>query len=474
MVTTKVDLSRLPRVDHVREHSALSEARRRLGEETVTEIARHAIDEARAAAQGGAEVADLDTVAARAAALAAGRMAARARRVINATGVVLHTNLGRAPLPTSAVRALADSAGGYTSIEVDLTTGRRGRRGAFAEEALASLSGAEAALVVNNCAAAVLLALSVVLQAPRRDGGVPASTPRPVLVSRGELIEIGGGFRVPEVMEQSGARLLEVGTTNKTHLRDYELALDENPDAAAILRVHQGNFRQSGFVTRPTLRELGALARERGVPLVKDLGGGALVDLSAAGLGREPTVRSCTAAGAHIVCFSTDKVLGGPQGGALVGERVWIERARKNALARALRLGRLPLVALEATLACYLEGRLDDVPAQRAVRLPRAEVLARAERWAATLAGEGIDAKAAETDGAVGGGALADDALPSAGVAIAADSVDGFAARLRGGEPPVMARIQDGKLWLDARTVLPDEESVMLEAVVAAARGVTS
>jgi len=471
-VMTKVDLSKLPRVDRVREHPALGEAKRRLGEEVVTELVRLAIDDARSSVRAGGAMPDLETVAERAAASAAERLAARARRVINATGVVLHTNLGRAPLPGSAVQALSDSAGGYTSIELDLTSGRRGRRGAFAEEALCALSGAEAALVVNNCAAAVLLALRVVLDA-QGDSAVQAGGPRPVLVSRGELIEIGGGFRVPDVLEQSGARLLEVGTTNKTHLRDYERALDENPDAAAILRVHQGNFRQSGFVNRPTLRELGALSAERGVPLVKDLGGGALVDLSSSGLGSEPTVRACTGAGAHIVCFSTDKLLGGPQGGALVGERSWIERARKNALARALRLGRLPLVALEATLACYLEGRLDDVPALRAVRLPLTEVLARADRWAAALQARGVDATAAKTEVAVGGGTLADEALPSAGVAIRSDHVDELAARLRRGQPPVMGRIQEGALWLDARTVLPDEEHDLIEAVATAASGMT-
>jgi len=479
VVMTKLDLSKLPRVDRVREHSALAEAKRRLGEAVVTELARLAIDDARSTVRAGGPMPSLEMVAERAAARAAERLAARVRRVINATGVVLHTNLGRAPLSTSAVQALSESAGGYSSIELDLTSGRRGRRGAFAEEALCALSGAEAALVVNNCAAAVLLALAVVLNAPRdlaasRTVATGRVGARPVLVSRGELIEIGGGFRVPDVLEQSGARLLEVGTTNKTHLRDYERALDENPDAAAILRVHQGNFRQSGFVTRPTLRELGALAAARGVPLVKDLGGGALVDLSPDGLGREPTVRSCTEAGAHMVCFSTDKVLGGPQGGALVGAHSWIELARKNALARALRLGRLPLVALEATLACYLEGRLDDVPALRAVRLPLAEVLARADRWAAALQERGVEATAGKTEAAVGGGTLADEALPSAGVVIQIDHVDALAAALRRGEPPVMGRIQDGALWLDARTVLPDEEQSLIAAVADAVRGLAA
>jgi L-seryl-tRNA(Ser) seleniumtransferase len=419
-------------------------------------VHRRAIEEARQAVRGGAPCPSLDQVADRTAALAREALDARARPVINATGVVLHTNLGRAPLAASAVEALAASAGRYTSIEIDLGTGRRGARAAFAESSLAQLAGAEAALVVNNNAAATLLALSALAMGRR------------VLVSRGELIEIGGGFRVPDVCARSGAELVEVGTTNRTRLADYQAALDAG-GVAAILRVHQGNFRQTGFVERPALEALAELAHARGVLLVEDLGGGAMIDLGPHGLAGEPTVRSSVAAGADVVCFSTDKVLGGPQGGALVGRAEAIEKARRDPLARALRLGRLPLVALEATVALYLEGRLDEVPALAALRRPAGEVRARAERWRAALEARGVAASVVEMEGAVGGGALAEAPVQSAGVAIEGDA-EVLAARLRAGEPPVVGRIHEGRLLLDARTVLAGEDEAMLAAVAAAVK----
>jgi L-seryl-tRNA(Ser) seleniumtransferase len=448
-------LQSLPRVDRVSAHASLDGARRRLGAEAVTRLARRAVDEARQAVRGGAPCPSLDEVAARAAALAHEALAARARPVINATGVVLHTNLGRAPLAEAAVQALAASAGRYTSIEIDLGTGRRGARAAFAEGGLAQLAGAEAALVVNNNAAATLLALSALAMGKK------------VIVSRGELIEIGGGFRVPDVCARSGAQLVEVGTTNRTRLADYEKALAEG-GVAAILRVHQGNFRQIGFVERPDPKKLAELAHARGALLIEDLGGGAMIDLTPWGLEGEPTVRQSVATGADVVCFSTDKVLGGPQGGALVGTSAVIEKARRDPLARALRLGRLPLVALEATVALYLEGRLDDVPALAALRRPLAEVRARADRWQEALAARGLAATVVELEGAVGGGALAEAPVRSAGVAIEGDA-EALAAKLRAGDPPVVGRIHEGRLLLDARTVLPREDDALLAAVLAAA-----
>jgi L-seryl-tRNA(Ser) seleniumtransferase len=447
-------LAQLPRVDRVVAHAALDPLRRRLGAEAVTRLARRAVDEARQAVRGGAACPALDDVAARAAALAREALAARARPVINATGVVLHTNLGRAPLATAAVEALVASAGRYTSIEIDLGTGRRGARAAFAEGGLAQLAGAEAALVVNNNAAATLLALSALAMG------------RQVIVSRGELIEIGGGFRVPDVCARSGATLVEVGTTNRTRLSDYEPALAAG-GVAAVLRVHPGNFRQIGFVERVTGRALADLAHAHGALLIEDLGGGAMIDLAPHGLEGEPTVRQSVAAGADVVCFSTDKLLGGPQGGALVGRADAVEKARRDPLARALRLGRLPLVALEATVALYLEGRLDDVPALAALRRPLAEVRARASAWQEALAARGVEATVVELEGAVGGGALAEAPVPSAGVALAGDP-EALAARLRAGEPPVVGRIHEGRLLLDARTVLAGEDEALLGAVVAA------
>jgi L-seryl-tRNA(Ser) seleniumtransferase len=453
--SAKSPFADLPRVDRVALHPALEGARRRLGADALTRLSRRAIGVARQAIRSGAPCPTLEDVVREVAAAAQAALSCRARPVINATGVVLHTNLGRAPLPRRAVEALAASAGRYTSIEIDLTTGRRGARGAFAERALAELVGAEAALVVNNNAAATLLALSAL------------AAGRKVIVSRGELIEIGGGFRVPEVCARSGATLVEVGTTNRTRIADYERALEDG-SVAAILRVHQGNFRQIGFVERPPLRALGELCRAHGVSLIEDLGGGAMLDLSPYGLEGEPTVRSSVEAGSDVVCFSADKVLGGPQGGVIVGRAELVERARKDPLARAVRLGRLPLVALEATLSCYLEGALDEVPALASVRKPLSEVRVRAESWQAALAARGIAARVVELAARVGGGALAEAALLSAGLALEEADAETVAERLRAGDPPVLGRIHEGRLLLDARTVLPGEDDVLIAAVVKA------
>ena len=448
-------LQQLPKVDRVAAHPALDEARRALGAPAVTELVRDAIAEARAAVREGGEAPDAGAVAGRAAAMARARIGQRTRRVINATGVVLHTNLGRAPLAADAVDAVAETARGYASLEVDLASGRRGGRGAYAETALAALAGAEAALVVNNNAAAVLLALASI------------AAGRAVLVSRGELVEIGGGFRIPEVLARSGARMVEVGTTNKTRERDYAEALDATGDVAAILRVHPGNFRQTGFVERPELPAIVALARARSVAVIEDLGGGLLVDLGVPGLESEPLVRASIAAGADVVCFSTDKALGGPQGGAVVGRAALVEKLRRDPLARALRMGRLPLVALEATLAHLARGEIDAVPALAALRTPAAAVTARAEEWARALSGRGVACEVVALDAVAGGGAFAEERVPSAGVALAGEA-DPWIERLRRGEPPVIARIDADRAVLDARTVLAGEDALLVEAVVRA------
>jgi L-seryl-tRNA(Ser) seleniumtransferase len=451
-------LSSLPRVDRVAAHEALDSVRQRLGADAVTRLVRRAVDEARRSVREGGTCPSLDEVARRAAELGHEALTTRARPVINATGVVLHTNLGRAPLATSAAEALAASAPSYTSIEIDLGTGRRGARAAFAEGGLAQLSGAEAALVVNNNAAATLLALSAL------------AMHRKVIVSRGELIEIGGGFRVPDVCARSGAELVEVGTTNRTRLSDYEPALAAG-GVAAILRVHPGNFRMEGFVERPAAAALAALAHASGALLIEDLGGGALVDLTPHGLAGEPTVQRSVAAGADVVCFSTDKLLGGPQGGALVGRSVVVEKARRDPLARALRLGRLPLVALEATVALYLEGRLDAVPTLRMLRTPRAEVRRRAEAWRDALAARGVTVEVIDLEGAVGGGALAEAVVPSAGIALDGDA-ELLALRLRTAETPVVGRVSEDRVLLDARTVQDGEDDALVDAVAAALRKV--
>jgi len=452
------DLSKLPRVDRVVAHSALEAARSRLGGRVVTDLARLAIAETRRVVQEGGDVATLDVVAGDVARRAQALLGRRSSRVLNATGVLLHTNLGRAPLAGRAAAALA-TADGACSIELDLETGKRGGRGAFAETALATLTGAESALVVNNCAAAVLLMLASVARG------------RPVLVSRGELVEIGGGFRVPDVMAESGCELVEVGTTNKTRVADYANALDARPDAVAVLRVHQGNFRQIGFVERPTLSELGALARARGVLLLKDLGGGALIDLAPSGFVGEPTAPAAMAAGCDIVTFSTDKVLGGPQGGALIGSADLIGKLRRHPLARALRLGRLPMVALEETLSLYLEGRAQtDVPTLRMAFEPADAVEVRARSWASALIDLPAKIEIVPTRAEMGGGALAGRDVASWGISLGTEafSVDELATRLRLGDPAVMGRALDGRLVLDARTIADEDSDALLRAVRAA------
>jgi len=447
----------LPKVDRLTGHASLAGAKKRLGAAAITRMARLAIEAARGRILEGAACPSLDDLAADVGARASASLLSRARSVINATGVVLHTNLGRAPLSAAAVDALAKSAGRYTSIEMDLATGKRGARGAFAEEGLARLAGAESALVVNNNAAAVMLALSALAFGKK------------VLVSRGELVEIGGGFRVPDVLARSGAVMVEVGTTNKTRLDDYARAFDVG-GVALVLSVHPGNFRQTGFVERPDPGRLVRLAHERGALAVHDLGGGAMVDFEEMGLRGEARVQDSIRAGFDVVCFSTDKALGGPQGGALVGREAAIGRARRDPLTRALRLGRLPLVALEATVAAYLEGDLGSIPALAAIRQPIEAVRTRAVGWREALdrRGKAGDVEVIDMEVAVGGGTLAEEPLPSAGLSVNTGDPDGLVARLREGDPPVFARIQEGKVLLDARTVLPGEDEALMEALARA------
>ena len=364
------------------------------------------------------------------------------RRVLNATGVLVHTNLGRAPLAEAALARVAEVGGGYSNLEYDLARGERGSRQDHLGPLLERLTGAEAALVVNNNAAAVLLALAALAEA------------REVVVSRGELIEIGDGFRIPDVLARSGARLVEVGTTNRTRAADYEHAI--GPETAVLLRVHQSNFRVVGFAERPQLSELAAIARRHELPLVDDLGSGAL-----AGIGDEPTPAESLRAGADLVCFSGDKLLGGPQAGIVVGRADLVERLRRHPLQRALRADKLTLAALEGTLALALDpATRDDVPVLRMLHEPIELVRARAERLAELVGGE-----VEETVARVGGGALPLAELPSAACAVE----ESLAEPLRLGEPPVIAVVRDGRTLLDCRT-LSDAEVEQVAAAVRAAR----
>ena len=369
--------------------------------------------------------------------------APRLRRVLNATGVIVHTNLGRAPLAASALEQVIEAARGYSNLEYDLEAGARGTRQAHVTELVRRLTGAEAALVVNNNAAAVLLALAALAEG------------REVLVSRGELIEIGDGFRIPDVLARSGARLVEVGTTNRTSAADYERAI--GPDTALLLRVHQSNFRVVGFTEQPSVEDLAAVAAQHGLPLVDDLGSGVLVSLEG-----EPSARGSLAAGADLVCFSGDKLLGGPQAGIVVGRADLVDRLRRHPLQRALRADKLTLAALEGTLGLYLdpERALREVPVLRMLNEPLETVRERAERLAAAVGGE-IE----ETVGRVGGGALPLAELPSYACAVEESLVE----PLRLGEPPVVGVLRDGRLLLDCRT-LTDAEAEEVAAAVAAAR----
>jgi L-seryl-tRNA(Ser) seleniumtransferase len=440
------DFSTFPRVDTLLEDDAVRPAIQALGRDRVRELVREALERFRAELLGGRRdrAPTLPEVISEIHAGAATLLRRRVEPVVNATGVILHTNLGRAPLSPHAVARLAEGAAGYSSIELDLATGKRGRRGAFVEDALCQLLGCEAALVVNNCAAAALLMLSALAKGKR------------VVVSRGELVEIGGGFRVPEVLEESGATLLEVGTTNKTRLADYERALDAHPDAV-VMAVHAGNFQQTGFVEKPELTELAALCRARSVPLLQDLGGGALVELAEVGLVGEPLARDALRDGVDVTTFSTDKVLGGPQGGVAAGRRALIERLRRHPLHRALRLGRLPTIALEATLESYLRGEAwREVPALVAASASVTGLRARVEGWIERIGGvAGWALEVAEVESEMGGGSLAGRTLPSIALAIRGGprGPDEVLRALRAGRPPIVGRAEEGATLLDARTV---------------------
>jgi L-seryl-tRNA(Ser) seleniumtransferase len=421
----------------LRDLPSVDELARTSDDPLAVEAARRVIDRAREEIRAGADPGDLR---ARLDVELAGVRRPKLRRVLNATGVIVHTNLGRAPLPATALERVHEIARGYSNLEFDLDRGARGSRQDHAVDILRRLTGAEAALVVNNNAGAVLLALAALAEG------------REVVVSRGELIEIGDGFRIPDVLAQSGARLAEVGTTNRTRAEDYERAI--GPDTAVLLRVHQSNFRVVGFAELPETSQLAAIAARHDLPLVDDLGSGALVPLR-----DEPAVRDAIVAGADLVCFSGDKLLGGPQAGIVVGRAELVQELRRHPLQRALRADKLTLAALEGTLMLYLdpERALREVPALRMVVEDADAVRARAQRLA-ELTGGAVE----ETVARVGGGALPLAELPSFACALEED----LAEPLRRGEPPVVGVLRDGRLLLDCRTVADGE----LDEVAAAVR----
>ena len=418
-------LRSLPSVDEVLARPAVRALAEQVGRAAVKAAVRAAIAETRLRLQEGVAAAVSDE---RVLELGAAEAAPRLRRVINATGVVLHTNLGRAPLHPEAVKRVAEIASGYSNLEIDLRSGRRGH----VEPLLCELFGAEAAHVVNNCAGATLLALSAIS--------------RSAIVSRGELVEIGGGFRVPEILAQSGCKLIEVGTTNRTRLSDYAAALDL--EKADILRVHRSNFALLGFTEMPAVAELARLASARGVHLVHDLGSGALDPA----LGEATAVQSLRD-GADLVMISGDKLLGGPQAGILLGKASLVEKCKKHPLSRALRADRMLLAALEATLRLYRDGRSRELPALAAIEAPQAELRQRATRLALALQESGVACSVVETDGQVGGGSLPMRKLPGSGVALRHEQPRKLLAALRAGKPPVMALLREDRVLLDVRCV---------------------
>jgi L-seryl-tRNA(Ser) seleniumtransferase len=376
--------------------------------------------------------------------------------VINATGVILHTNLGRAPLPERAARAAAKAARSYTDIEVDRRTGRRGRRGEHVETLLTALTGAEGAMVVNNCAAALLLAMAALAKG------------KPVLVSRGELIEIGGEFRIPDILAASGARLTEVGTTNRTRIGDYRAAVTDK--TGLILKVHPSNYRLIGFTAAPTASDLSALARKHDIPFLFDVGSGLLHH----GHGHpadEPAVSDALDQGADLVTFSADKLLGGPQAGIIVGRAALLERLRRHPIARAVRIGRMQMAALEQVLAIIATGREGEIPVFRMLRESPEIVRSRAQLLSETIGGELEGARVVRCESAVGGGSMPGTSLSSWGVRIQVPDASSFAARLRTGTPAAFARTEDRFVLLDCRTVTDAQIPHLARAVLYALEG---
>ncbi len=442
-------LRALPSVERLLGTEPLRSAAGAIPRPLAVDAAREAIERRRALLLAGEPAGTgASELAAEAAIVAMRRARPSLRPVINATGIVVHTNLGRAPLAPEAVAAVAATAGGYTNLEYDLETGARGSRHRHVEDLLRELTGAAAAIAVNNNAAAVLLAVGAIA------GG------REVVISRGQLVEIGGSFRIPEIVEQSGARLVEVGTTNRTRLRDYRRAI--GPDTAVLMRVHQSNFRTVGFTEQVEIEALCALGQECAIPVIDDIGSG-LLD---GGRQDEPSARRSVSAGAAVVCFSGDKLLGGPQAGIAVGQAEAIERMRAHPLARAMRIDKLSLAALEATLRLHLGS--GEVPALRMLAEDDGALEARARRLAGLLGGDhGIDVVAAP--GFAGGGSLPEEELPGWAVRIvSAAGAEMLQQRLRDGDPPVIAPVRDDALLLHVRTLEDDALETVADAVHAA------
>ena len=445
----------LPSVDKLLAHKLMRELTETYSREAVTDLVRACLGEAREAIPAGGGAPTLEELVDKVRCRANSLWQASPRRVINATGVIIHTNLGRSPLSRDALEAIRTAALGYSNLELDLATGGRGSRHTYLEPLLKQLTGAEAGFAVNNNASGVLLALTVLASA------------KEVVVSRGEAVEIGGGFRIPEVLQQSGATLVEVGTTNRTYASDYERALTER--TAAILKVHTSNFRVLGFTHSPSLEELVDLGQRHQVAVLHDLGSGCLLKTSDLGLAPEPTPQEGVSAGADLLFFSGDKLLGGPQAGIIVGKKIYVERLKTHPLARAMRIDKLSLAGLVATLLHYVKDEAHEkIPVWSMLSGSVDRLQARAQRWAHALEGQ---ATVIEGRSAVGGGSLPGETLPTALLAITepkrrgqpkAAGLQRLAEKLRQYDPPIISRIEDDRLLLDPRTVLEEEDEVVI------------
>lgn len=449
-------LRQIPSVDELLGRENLKQLEVELGHRIVVRAARAVLQTVREGiAKGTLGAFSLAELEEKIVAAARGLAAYSLQPVINATGVILHTNLGRAPLARKAVEHIVEIAGRYSNLEYDLGEGRRGKRDTHTDRLFAELTGAERTLVVNNNAAAVFLTLNAL-----GEGGE-------VIVSRGELIEIGGAFRIPDICAKSGARLKEVGTTNRTRLADYASAINEN--TKALMRVHPSNFRVVGFTERPELAELAELAHQHHLPLIEDLGSGCLIDLRPLGIQDEPPVPASLRKGADVVTFSGDKLPGGPQAGLITGKREFLDRIRRNPLFRALRVDKLTIAALEATIRLYLDGNVDAVPALRMMRRPLEELAGRATSLVAKLVEiTSISAGIEDGESVAGGGSTPGQSLPAKLVAVhhCRLSAQELEAALRQNRPPVIARVERDRLLLDLRTVFDEQDAAIVQAFV--------
>jgi L-seryl-tRNA(Ser) seleniumtransferase len=446
----------LPGVDRVLSDVRIRQLEKDYPHDFLVDLVRQQLDAARLSIASGSPGPSLDDIVASVSAQIYALETPTLRPVINASGVILHTNLGRAPLSPEAIAAMNEAARGYCNLEFDLDTGRRGSRNVHIENILCRLTGAESALVVNNNASAVLLALTAL--AKRKE----------VIVSRGQAVEIGGSFRIPDVMRQSGAKLIEVGTTNCTYLFDFEQAV--SPRTAALMRVHSSNFRLMGFIHEVSLEELVALGEQHGLPVLDDLGSGCFMDTTAFDLDREPMVQQSVSAGSALTFFSGDKLVGGPQAGIIVGRKQYVDKLKKYPLARAVRTDKIRLAGMQATLSHYLKGEaLSHIPVWRMISTPLDQISQRASRWAQAL---GSPAEVIDGETMIGGGSLPGGTLPTRLVAIRGSSqkkgqslVQELARKLRHSDIPVIGRISGNVLLLDPRSVLPEEDDIMIKAL---------